>query len=529
MVDKSDNYKEKVLRPILVSDNISEMVDAIQAAIVEAQLPVLRRSNALVEPIYDPRPIRKGSAEKTQVTILRRLDPNMLSYMVTKHAAFFEKQQKSGKVRVMAPPAPFNTLIGLGHYHHGIRIVSGVIDAPTMRSDGTILSESGYDEATGLWHYADPYLGNVEVPKKPTKKQAKAALDKLKALLSEFPFADQRLDLSVALAGILTVVARGAFPTAVAFMVTAFAAEFGKGYLVELITTIARGRKVVPISVGDGEVEFEKRLSVSLMEGHSIVSIDNCAQGQEVGSDFLCTLIAEGCAAPRILGKSEMPQCDWNGTFFINGNNISYRGDMVRRGLIINLDAKMERPETKVYSGRPVDTVIRNRAEYIAAALTVVRAAFVSEEAQAIDLSPLNGFEGWSEFVRRPLIWLGEQDPIDCIEKVRSVSSAYKDTAAILAAADRMMTKKKGKGQGWRASELLKVVADLPLEAEERELLESNFPSRAGGGVDSIAFGKWLGKIRGGIYGGRRLDWDQDQTENSANKGRRWIVAGVAD
>ncbi|MGE3991154.1 hypothetical protein [Pseudorhodoplanes sp.] len=525
MVDKSDNYKEKVMRPILVSDNVSDMVDAIQAAIVEAKLPVLRRSNALVEPLYDPRPIRKGSPEKTQVTILRRLDASQLRHIVTKHAAFFEKErQNKTKVRVMAPLDPFNTLIGLGHYHSGIRNVSGVIDAPTMRPDGTILSEPGYDEATGLWHYLDPYLGSIEVPKKPTKKQAQAALDKLKALLAEFPFADERLDLSVALAAILTVVARGAFPTAVAFMVTAFAAGSGKGYLVELITSIARGRKVVPISMGENEREFSLRLSVALMEGHSIISVDNCAQGQEVGGDFLCTMIAEGCAAPRILGKSEMPQCDWNGTIFINGNNISYRGDMVRRGLIINLDAQMERPETKVYKRRPVDEVIRNRAEYIAAALTVVRAAFVSEEARGIKLNPLNGFEGWSQFIRRPLVWLGEQDPIDCIEKVRSVSSAYRDTAAILEVSERLMAKKKGKGKGWRAAELLKTVSDLGLETEERELFEAAFPARVGG-IDAVGFGKWLSKNRGGIYGGRRLDWDPDQGGASVNKGRLWVIA----
>src|SRR5690606_1804099 len=116
------------------------------------------------------------------------------------------------------------------------------------------------------------------------------------------------------------------------------------------------------------------------------------------------------------------------------------------------------------------------------------RAGFVSDEAQAIKLNPLNGFEGWSEFVRRPLIWLGEQDPIDCIEKVRSISSAYKDTAAILDVADRLMAKKKGKGQGWRAAELLKAVTDLGIETEERELFQSAFPAH-GGGIDSVAFG----------------------------------------
>ena len=51
------------------------------------------------------------------------------------------------------------------------------------------------------------------IPEHPTKEQARAALDMLVDLLSEFPFA-KVIDRSVALAGLLTAHVRGSLPTA---------------------------------------------------------------------------------------------------------------------------------------------------------------------------------------------------------------------------------------------------------------------------------------------------------------------------
>ena len=58
----------------------------------------------------------------------------------------------------------------------------------------------------------------------------------------------------------------------------------------------------------------------------------------------------------------------------------------------------------------------------MAAALTVVRAYLISGERQK--LPPLGSFERWSHWVREALVWLGEADPVDTMERVRAVDTA---------------------------------------------------------------------------------------------------------
>ena len=80
-------------------------------------------------------------------------------------------------------------------------ILRGLIGTPTLRADGTILDEPGYDAATGL--YYDPQgVDFGQIPEQPTKEDALAALDELKALICEFPFVDEP-SRAVALARLL--------------------------------------------------------------------------------------------------------------------------------------------------------------------------------------------------------------------------------------------------------------------------------------------------------------------------------------
>ena len=72
----------------------------------------------------------------------------------------------------------------------------------------------------------------MPIPERPTKEQARAALDILIDLLSEFPFA-MTIDRSVALAGLLTAHVRGSLPTAPVILVRADTPGTGKSYLVE--------------------------------------------------------------------------------------------------------------------------------------------------------------------------------------------------------------------------------------------------------------------------------------------------------
>jgi putative DNA primase/helicase len=79
-----------------------------------------------------------------------------------------------------------------------------------MRPDGTILQQPGYDPTTRLLLVNPPQM--KPIPDEPSEDQARAALDLLEGLLTEFPLVDD-VAKSVALSTLITPVVRGAFPS----------------------------------------------------------------------------------------------------------------------------------------------------------------------------------------------------------------------------------------------------------------------------------------------------------------------------
>jgi len=120
----------------------------------------------------------------------------------------------------------------------------------------------------------------------------------------------------------------------------------------------------------------------------------------------------------RILGRSEMPLCECHTVVYATGNNITFRGDMVRRGLVCNLEALDERPELRSFQEDVLETVAVDRGPYVAAALTIVRAYLAAGSPRIC--SPFGSYSAWSEMVRSPLIWLGEPDPVLSMEGLRN-------------------------------------------------------------------------------------------------------------
>ena len=74
-------------------------------------------------------------------------------------------------------------------------------------------------------------------------------------------------------------------------------------------------------------------------------SLDNLSH--DIEGDLLAQMVTQTFIKTRILGKSEIPECEWYGMLFATGNNIRVVGDMVRRTLVCQLDAKLERPELR--------------------------------------------------------------------------------------------------------------------------------------------------------------------------------------
>lgn len=509
----------------VVAGQHARVQDETEAAMIRAALPVLVRAGKLVEPIWSEYPTTKGG--KTTITVLRPLTASNLAYMITKHAATFVKFDNRSKSLVPTDP-PITILQGLSDRGHwGFPRVSGVINAPTLRPDGSILDQPGHDAATGMWCWPDPNLAMPAIPARPTKDQARAALIVLTELLSEFPFVE-KVDRSVALAAMLTAVLRGAFDLAPLFLFLAHAAGTGKSYLANLIATVVHGRPCPVITVTRNSEEMEKRLGALLLEGAPIISLDNLSDNLE--GDLLCQMIEQPLVKPRILGKSEVPVCEFRGTIFATGNNVTLSGDMTRRGLICNLDAGTERPEMREFKFDPVEKVLANRGTYIAAAIVMARAYVVSGE--RVDCLPLASFGGWCRFTREPLIWLGESDPVASMDQARAndpersaavslvelwhqhlkIDNAYSVGEIIECAREMRATGAMGVG----------VRDDDYARPEFHSLLLEKCGNR--GMIDAKALGKWLSQIKGQVHVGHRVEI----AKQSSKHGNRWRLVKMA-
>jgi putative DNA primase/helicase len=258
------------------------------------------------------------------------------------------------------------------------------------------------------------------IPENPTRDDGLKGLALLKGLLTEFPFVGgvaKSVSLSVALSGILTTVTRAYFPVAPLHGANAHVAGTGKSYLFDTISSIAFGdlAPVMPPPNDDTAVEMDKQLVAAVITGQPMIVIDNI--NGELASSLLCQLVERPRGKVRILGKSEEARIVTRGTtFFADGNNMTLRGDIVRRTIVSDLDAGMERPELREFKNTPVKMVLNDRGNYIAAALTMCRSYIAA--GMPNQAPPLASFEGWN-MVRSALMWLGEVDPVKSIEASR--------------------------------------------------------------------------------------------------------------
>jgi hypothetical protein len=186
----------------------------------------------------------------------------------------------------------------------------------------------------------------------------------------------------------------------------------GKSHLVDVFAVIATGRRCPVTTALKSVEETEKRLHAIVLSGIPMFSLDNCAH--DLSGEFLCQVAERAVVKIRILGRSETPDCEVHTAIYATGNNIGLKGDMVRRGLVCNLESLDERPELRKFHRDTLRQAGANRATYVAAALTIMRAYLVAGAPEVC--GPFGSYAEWSTMVRAPLVWLGEPDPVASVD-----------------------------------------------------------------------------------------------------------------
>ena len=486
-----------VLRTIhIVASQLPRMLVETEEALRASGMPIFKRAGVLVHPTVET--ILAADGHKTTIAQLRAFTADALIVWGSEAALFRRFNLKRNQWVDTDPPRQvINSL--LAHADRwSIPRVGGIITTPTLRSDGSLLADPGYDRHSEL--YLLPEFGPLTISQRPTRNEAIAALGLLIDLFSEFSFVGP-LDRSVALSGLLTSLVRGSLATAPMFLIRAHTPGTGKSYLVDVIATIATGRPCPVITAGKTEEETEKRLGTILLGGSPIVSLDNCMHDLE--GQLLCQVTERPLVKIRILGRSEMPECECHTTMFATGNNIGLKGDMIRRGLLCNLDTLIERPELRAFQHEPLREVISDRRSYVTAGLTIIR-AYLTANAPAVCKS-IGSYADWSKMVRSPLVWLSQPDPVESMEaahdddpelaNIRELFSLWPDYLDF--------------DQRYTTSRIIEIVCQ-PLSPNDfnRQPFKDLLLRIAGnnqGAASPERLGRWLRKISGRVVDGCRL------------------------
>ncbi len=336
---------------------------------------------------------------------LMRLDAHGLDQFLGGFVQY-QKLQKSIWKNYDPPPNLSKRILTLGA-SRDLKPLLGVITAPTLRSDGTVLQEPGYDSATQL--YLSLAGDAVQpIPEHPDDETVLRALESLMEPFRYFPFVDA-VDRSVLLSALLTAAIRWALPTAPAFGFDAPVQGSGKTLLASAVGSLATGMTpvVFPHLDGKSDEEARKRLLAVFLEGRGAIVWDNIL-GQ-FDSAALASALTSSIFSDRVLGQSESRSVSSRALISLTGNNLTITGDMARRVLLCRIDPKTEQASLRQFDFDPLAYVLKNRQQLIAACLTILRGWLASGEERTP--GRMASFELWDDLVRHAVIWVGRRFP----------------------------------------------------------------------------------------------------------------------
>jgi hypothetical protein len=186
----------------------------------------------------------------------------------------------------------------------GIPPLVGLIAVPVIRQDGSILDQFGYDPATELYYVKERNLA-IQVPDNPTQEEAKkAALLISSEVFGDFPFKD-RSSKANAMAALLAAIARplinGNIPLG---LFDKPQAGTGASLLTEIIAEVTTGAPAHLQTAPSTDEEWRKAITSTLMNGPSIVVIDNV--NNMLKSRSLSQMLTARIWVDRMLGQSKM-------------------------------------------------------------------------------------------------------------------------------------------------------------------------------------------------------------------------------
>jgi hypothetical protein len=322
------------------------------------------------------------------------LDQHSLSNLMSEAANYYRDTQ-NGPVDIYPPAALASGILALTPHQRDFPSIKAVIEAPTFREDGSLITMPGYDEASGYFYYPSRAMSNVVIPEKPSKDDVIAARNVLWDVFGEFPYvsdADRANNFAFGLTPFIRPFIDGLAP--MCYMEASIAGS-GKGLNTDTWALIASGQVAAKCSAVDN-TELEKRIFSMLSAGRTLICIDN-VRGKLDSKALEAALTAELWQG-RKLGKSEDRQIPNLATWCCNGNNATLGGDLPRRCYRVRFTPDTARPWRKKFRIEDLPAYVRkHRGELVQACLTIIAGWLAAgRPAGSSSVLPLGSYGAWT-------------------------------------------------------------------------------------------------------------------------------------
>ena len=357
--------------------------------------------------------------------IIRTMNVHELRNALTHSSDYYRAKAipNSDKVELIpvSPPKELaESILALKPHEWPFPALDGVVEMPVMRPDGSILDTPGYDAETSLYYAPYGQLQVCKVPDAPTGTDVKNAVTFIEDVIGEFPYAD-RADRANAWGLLFTPFLRTIIKRHIPLgLVNAPKPGTGKGLFCNIVSIAATGEEAAILTAPENEEEWSKKITAMLMQGRSIICIDNIPG--KLQSSNLEAVLTASIHEGRILGQSSMVKVPNRATWMATGNNIKLGGDLPRRCYEIRLDPQVSQPWLRTgFKHEDLATyVTENRGKLINAILTIARAWYMAGQQEAKNIPSLGTFLSWAKTIGSILSFIGIQDFLGNLQKLYS-------------------------------------------------------------------------------------------------------------